>query len=272
MKNKRWKVIVPAVLLILALLYFTVIRKYMEWANVQALEDYAREQFASQDLEDYVRRCARASGISDLRAEAEIYSWYDSYPTFYDPETRTLQAECRLTFYSDSIDRCYTQSWNSLSARSACLMVEKLYRSYKTQAFKYTGPKGTVNVALPGNASRDTLTLYSGAGHRYEVWVTDSHVSLQIDDETLVVKDRGQPYTGTSGGSSSGSGKSSGNNSTKYRGGSSSRKSGSSYAGDPIDPDDYDIEAYYDDNRDVYDDYDEAWEGFLDDEDAWDDY
>ena len=60
MKNKRWKVIVPAVLLVLALLYFTVIRKYMEWANVQALEDYAREQFASQDLEDYVRRCARA--------------------------------------------------------------------------------------------------------------------------------------------------------------------------------------------------------------------
>ncbi len=51
MNNKRWKVIVPAVLLILALLYFTVIRKYMEWANVQALEGSAREQFASRDLE-----------------------------------------------------------------------------------------------------------------------------------------------------------------------------------------------------------------------------
>ena len=36
--------------------------------------------------------------------------------------------------------------------------------------------------------------------------------------------------------------------------------------------DDHDIEAYYDDHRDEYDDYDEAYEGFMDDEDAWDDY
>ena len=39
-----------------------------------------------------------------------------------------------------------------------------------------------------------------------------------------------------------------------------------------FDPDDHDIEAYYEDNRDEYDDYDDAYEGFLDDEGAWDDY
>ncbi|MBP3205526.1 MAG: hypothetical protein J6M66_08900 [Lachnospiraceae bacterium] len=39
-----------------------------------------------------------------------------------------------------------------------------------------------------------------------------------------------------------------------------------------FDPDDYDIEAYYEDNRDEYDDYDDAYEGFLDDEGVWDDY
>ena len=39
-----------------------------------------------------------------------------------------------------------------------------------------------------------------------------------------------------------------------------------------FDPDDHDIEAYYDDYRDEYDDYDDAYDGFLDDEDAWDDY
>ena len=39
-----------------------------------------------------------------------------------------------------------------------------------------------------------------------------------------------------------------------------------------FDPDDHDIESYYDDYRDEYDDYDDAYDGFLDDEDAWDDY
>ncbi len=58
---------------------------------------------------------------------------------------------------------------------------------------------------------------------------------------------------------------------------SSSRKSSSSSRSSSsrkktIDPDDYDIEAYYEDNWDEYEDYDDAYDGFLDDEDAWDDY
>ena len=72
--------------------------------------------------------------------------------------------------------------------------------------------------------------------------------------------------------SSTGTGKT-GTGSSTGKNKSTTRKSGnsSSYE-DPIDPDDYDIDAYYEDNRDVYDDWDEAWEGFLDDEEAWDDY
>ena len=46
----------------------------------------------------------------------------------------------------------------------------------------------------------------------------------------------------------------------------------SGYYSDPIDPDMHDIEGYYEDYRDEYDDEDDAWEGFLDDEDLWDDY
>ena len=49
--------------------------------------------------------------------------------------------------------------------------------------------------------------------------------------------------------------------------------SGSSGSGKTsFDPDDHDIESYYDDFRDEYDDYDDAYDGFLDDDDAWDDY
>ena len=50
-----------------------------------------------------------------------------------------------------------------------------------------------------------------------------------------------------------------------YRPSPDSRKSS-------FDPDDHDIEAYYQDNIDEYDDYDDAYEGFLDDDSAWDDY
>ena len=49
----------------------------------------------------------------------------------------------------------------------------------------------------------------------------------------------------------------------------------SSRSGSPktsFDPEDHDIEAYYEDNRDEYSSYDDAYEGFLDDEGAWDDY
>ena len=57
---------------------------------------------------------------------------------------------------------------------------------------------------------------------------------------------------------------------------SSSKKSTSSNSYRPSSSsrvfDQYDIEAYYEDNRDEYDDYDDAYEGFMDDDDAWDDY
>ena len=53
---------------------------------------------------------------------------------------------------------------------------------------------------------------------------------------------------------------------------SSKSSSSSSKSSSSFDPDDHDIEAYYEDNRDVYDDYDDAYEGFLNDEVVWDDY
>ena len=61
---------------------------------------------------------------------------------------------------------------------------------------------------------------------------------------------------------------------TSSSGKSSKHSSGNSYSSSSSsrDFDSYDIEAYYEDNRDEYDDYDDAYEGFMDDDDAWDDY
>lgn len=76
---------------------------------------------------------------------------------------------------------------------------------------------------------------------------------------------------------SSSSSSSSSRKSSSSSSSSNSRKrrsvSGNSYSGKTsFDPDDHDIESYYDDFRDEYDDYDDAYDGFLDDDDAWDDY
>ncbi len=63
------------------------------------------------------------------------------------------------------------------------------------------------------------------------------------------------------------------NKNVRYKYGSGrSSSSRSSSRRSSFDPDDHDIESYYDDFRDEYDDYDDAYDGFLDDEDAWDDY
>lgn len=39
-----------------------------------------------------------------------------------------------------------------------------------------------------------------------------------------------------------------------------------------MDPDDYDIAGYYEDYKDLYANYEDAYDGFLDDESVWDDY
>ena len=44
------------------------------------------------------------------------------------------------------------------------------------------------------------------------------------------------------------------------------------YYQDPVEPDDHDLDGYYEDYKDEYEDIDDAWDGFMDDEDAWEDY
>ena len=39
-----------------------------------------------------------------------------------------------------------------------------------------------------------------------------------------------------------------------------------------FDPEDHDIEGYYQDNKGDYENYDDAYDGFEDDEDSWEDY
>ena len=133
-------------------------------------------------------------------------------------------------------------------------------------------------MAVRGMNNDWQTIVTSGTGHVYELQVSDSYSTLDIDDKMLYYRD-GKPSTYTPPESSSGTGKTgtgtgkTGTGSSTGKSKSTTQKSGtsSSYE-DPIDPDDYDIDAYYEDNRDVYDDWDEAWEGFMDDEEAWDDY
>ena len=203
MKAKGWPVVILVILMCLSI---PAVKKELERAQVRALEDYGREQFLENDLADYVRRKAMASGISDLRAEASVFSWYESYPGFYDRKNRTLQMECRISFYSDDIDKYYTQTWDSLNARTVHMMLNKLRNSCKSEAHTYTCPKGTVHVAVRGMNNDWQTIVTSGAGHVYELQVSDSYSSLDIDDEMLYYRD-GKPSAYTPPESSAGTGK-----------------------------------------------------------------
>ncbi|MCR5654434.1 MAG: hypothetical protein K6G07_02190 [Lachnospiraceae bacterium] len=44
------------------------------------------------------------------------------------------------------------------------------------------------------------------------------------------------------------------------------------YSTDEIDPDDYDLDGYYEDYKDEFEDYDDAYDDFLDHDEYWDDY
>ena len=48
--------------------------------------------------------------------------------------------------------------------------------------------------------------------------------------------------------------------------------SGSKKSSYTVEPDDHDIEAYYEDYREEFEDEDDAWDDFEDNEDVWDDY
>ncbi len=86
--------------------------------------------------------------------------------------------------------------------------------------------------------------------------------------------------TGSSAGNDSGAGASDGSDTggsaTGAEEGSGARSSGTRNSdatyGDPIDPSDYDIEQYYLDYEDEFDDEEDAAEDFLDNPEYWDDY
>ena len=69
---------------------------------------------------------------------------------------------------------------------------------------------------------------------------------------------------------SSSTNKSTSSNSSSSK--SSTTRSKSSTSTDEIDPSDYDIEQYYLDYQDEFEDEDDAWDDFMDNPEYWDDY
>ena len=103
------------------------------------------------------------------------------------------------------------------------------------------------------------------------------------DDEMEDFSERYRNATGSSAGNDSGSsagnatgagasnGSDTGSSATGAEDGSS-RGNSDATCGDPIDPSDYDIEQYYLDYEDEFDDEEDAAEDFLDNPEYWDDY
>ena len=105
-----------------------------------------------------------------------------------------------------------------------------------------------------------------------KAWVVPNELAEDIYEEDTEAEEIEETSTEETGTNETGTGKSGGKLPSGDSSSTSTRKKKSTAATTEVDPDDHDIEAYYDDNRDEYDSFEDAWDGFEDDEDAWDDY
>ena len=111
----------------------------------------------------------------------------------------------------------------------------------------------TGGAATDGSAAGGTATDGSAAGSS----TTDSQGTCTERNKRIRMNSNARTGAGSS--------------STYSSGGSTSHSSGSSKEEVSHDPDDYDIEQYYEDNKNDFENEDDAYDGFIDDEE-WEDY
>ena len=82
------------------------------------------------------------------------------YEYDYDKDRKTLYAECRPSFTSDSIDDYYTTEYNKTSSNELAKVLKNLKQAYyKETTFTYSSTKGTVNLKITNGASDEFYIL-----------------------------------------------------------------------------------------------------------------
>lgn len=161
-------------------------------SNVEALAEYAEEQFMANDYNEYLQGLRDASGLQDLEIELNVV--YD-YEYDYDKENKELLAEGHLTFTSDEIDSYYTTENKKESARQLAQVLNKLKDAYYQEPrYVYSNNKGKVFLDITNGVS-DEFHVKTSAGKDYEFSYYVNYDEIEIDGELVYMdKARNEEY------------------------------------------------------------------------------
>ena len=151
-----------------------------------------------------------------------------------------------------------------------------VYIAYKIFARKHKGPKlrnsvivAAIIACAVSAASGIFLTKYTRFRRSNDSYHSSSYTSYSLSRNT----NHSYGGSGNSGGSGGASSRSTARPAATTRpvySGSSSRSTTRPQR--TVNPEDHDIESYYLDYQDEFEDEDDAWDDFEDDPDVWDDY
>ncbi len=156
-----------------------------EKAKAEKLSAFAKEQFMQNDYNSYITRLRKSTGLEDLEATPIV----DFYDTDYKKDTKTLNARCRLKFYSDEIDKYFTTEYNTASSKKLFTVLMSLRKAYDDPAqYTYSSDSGTVNLKVVNSTSKVTVT--TSQGREYEFSYYGSYDDVKIDSEYVYMVNR----------------------------------------------------------------------------------
>lgn len=154
---------------------------------------------------------------------------------------------------------------------SECSAFDKLPPEYREKYyyFGYGTLENSAKIIVKYHSDADENDGYVDSGYYIDQEGTEYRLDfdgvVKVEEEAEATTEEAEKV---SGGSLRPAGKDTEQSSPSDR--TSKKKSTS--ATTEFDPDDHDIEGYYEDNKDEYDSIDDAYDAFEDDEEAWDDY
>ena len=178
---------------ILLLMAVGIIMSGCGFQNLDKLAAFGEEQFLQNDYDSYIRNLRAASGLDDLKADVTVSY---SEERGYDKATKTLNASCVLTLYSDEINQYYTKDYNSEKAEELMYILTDLKdECSKATIYEYQSGDSTVKISVSSGTS-EYICVNTSQDREYTFDCYGGYDSVMIDrDYVYMNKVKGDDNT-----------------------------------------------------------------------------
>ncbi len=196
MKKNKWNVKSTLLIAIVMLLCATLLAGCGASSKAKNLAIYAKEQFMAKDYEEYINDLREKSGLSDLEIDLKVNY---NYEYDYNKESKTLYAECKLSFTSDEIDDYYTVGKRQDELKELAKVLNNLKSAYyENPKYEYTNNKGTVVLKISNGVS-DEFTVTTKTGREYKFSYYVNYDNIEVDGDLVYIeKARNENYSTSS--------------------------------------------------------------------------